>query len=102
MSEVSFADASNYPRSLVLGGEEYFLISENAWLRRLATKDQKKFSVHSRLRDGSFDETLLQTTVIEDMTERERDDAALALKVSDRKDLPQRWLDLIASVKRFT
>lgn len=101
MSDPKDFDYTEYPKRFIQRGEEFFLVRESQWIRRFESK-KGNWSVFSRLLDGSFDEELLGRLKVEEMSGREKDDAALALKVSGRKDLPKQWEDLVNDTEIFS
>jgi hypothetical protein len=90
-------DFSEYPARFSIDGEYYSLRSESAWLRRFKSTSGR-FSVISRLLDGSFDDSLWDRLDPSSLSSAEMKDAGLAIKVSGRTDLPAAWLRLATGV----
>ena len=83
-------DSNDYPQVCVINGVRLHLVDENRWLRRFKSKEGQ-WHVTSRILDGSFDYSLLDTLSVESLSDREKEDAGLAFCTAGCKTLPAQW-----------
>ena len=83
-------DTNDYPQIRIINGDRFYLVNENRWLRRFKSKEGN-WAVTSRILDGSFDYSSLETLSVESLSDREKEDAGLAFCTAGCKTLPAQW-----------